>query len=144
MTALQDALKNKGKETPVTPDKTPELKYQHYSCSRQAMRMISTGGRKITFVGYQYLTCEQEIIDYLDNEIAQGLRVITKGDLLTSKEADPLEKLKEKHIAEYLATQRAAQKGDADMGNTKTPEQLLASLKPLATAGVANSGPSDS
>jgi len=126
-------------------DKTEEKKYQHYASSRQSMKMISTVGRKITFVNHQYITCEQGIIDYLDAEIEQGLTVITKGELLTAKEADPMEALRSKHIREYLAAEQQEQIDKAlgktkDMGATKSEEVIKAALKPMSTKGVTNSG----
>ena len=122
----------------LTPKATkePERKFQHYACSRQAMRMITPEGRKITFVGHKYITAEEAIIAYLDAEIANGLRVITKGELLTSLEADPLEALRRKHVAEYLASQKAEEK--QDMGSTKTPAQLLNAINPTGTDKVPN------
>lgn len=120
-----------------------EQKFQHYTSSRQSMQMITCLGRKIVFVGYSYMTCEQEIIDYLDDEIKKGLKVVTKGKLLTSKEADPMEALKTKHREEFLAEQAQELKDIAlgktkDMGNTKSKEQLANSLKPTSSKGVTN------
>lgn len=120
-----------------------DQKYQHYTSARQSMKMITTKGRKVVFVNYQYITCEQEIIKYLDDEIDNGIKVITKGKLLTSKEADPMEALKTKHIAEFLAAQQQEKKDAAlgktkDMGNTKTKEQLATALKPTSSKGVTN------
>ncbi len=120
-----------------------DQKFQHYSSSRQSMRMITTTGRKVIFVNYRYITCEKEIMAYLDDEIEGGLNVITKGDLLTSKEADPMEALKTKHIAEYLLTQQEAAKDAAigitkDMGTTKSKEALANALSPVSSKGVTN------
>ena len=121
--------------------KSNEQKFQHYTSSRQSMRMITEEGRKVTFVNYEYMTCEQAIIDYLDMEIGKGLKVITKGEMLTSKEADPMEALKTKHIKEYLAAEMKEAQDKAvgitkSMGNSKSKEQLAAGSKPLSTTGV--------
>lgn len=118
-----------------------EKKFQHYKSSRQAMKMISKTGRKIIFVNYQYMTCEKDIIEYLNEEIELGLNVITKGELLTSEEADPMAALKRKHIAEYLAKKAEELKNVAlgvskDMGSTKSKEALASGAKPLSTTGV--------
>ena len=128
----------------LTPTpKTEERKFQHYKSSRQAVKLISKTGRKIIFVNFQYLTCEKEIIEYLDEEIELGLNVITKGELLTSAEADPMASLKRKHIAEYLAKEQkeltdAALGKSKDMGNTKSKEALASGANPLSSKGVVS------
>ena len=128
-------------------DKNKEQKYQQYTSSRQSMKMITTKGRKIIFVGYKYMTCEKEIIDYLDHEIANGLKVVTKGELLTSKEADPMEALKTKHIKEYLAKEQQELTDIAlgktkDMGNTKSKEAIAGGANPTSSKGVTNAAKS--
>ena len=127
--------------------KVDEKKYQQYASSRNSMKMITTTGRKIIFVGYKYMTCEQDIIDYLDDEISKGLNVVTKGELLTSKEADPMEALKKKHIQEYLAKEQQELTDIAlgktkDMGNTKSKEAIAGGANPTSSKGVTNAAKS--
>lgn len=124
-----------------------EQKYQLYNSSRNSMRMITTTGRKITFVGYKYMTCEKEIIEYLDDEIDKGLNVVTKGELLTSKEADPMEALKMKHIKEYLAKEQqelleAVSGKTKDMGDTKSKEAIAGGPNAASTKAVINAAKS--
>lgn len=121
--------------------KTEEKKYQHYKSSRVSMRMITTTGRMIAFTNYQFITCDQDLISYLDDEIGKGVNVVTKGELLTHSESDPMEALKRKHIAEYLEKEAEELKQQAlgevkDMGNTKSQEVLAASLKPASSGKV--------
>jgi len=122
-------------------EEVKEVKYQHYNSSRQSMRMITEIGRMISFVNYQYMTCEDDLIDYLNTEIDKGLNVVIKGELLTSKEADPMAALRSKMKEELLkeiaeeAKDRALGK-TKDMGNTKTKEAIASGAKPLSTTGV--------
>lgn len=107
------------------------------------MQLRTTTGKKIGFVGNAFITADPDCIAYLDAEIKAGLNVITKGKLLTSKEADPMEQLKAKHIAEYKAEQEkiatdAAKGVTRDMGNTKSKDAIAAGAKPLSTSGVIN------
>ena len=71
-------------EQPVAPS-VPVVKYQHYKSSRISMRMITPTGGRITFTGYEFITRDKDIIDFLDEEISKGLREVTKGELLTKE-----------------------------------------------------------
>ena len=79
--------------------------YQQYTSSRSSMKMITKKGVPITFINYQYITDNKECIEYLNAEIAAGLNLVEKGDLVSSEEADPMSALKKRHIEEYLAEQ---------------------------------------
>lgn len=100
-----------------------EKLFQQYNSSRISMRLLTKTGRPIIFAGYSFITSDQDLIEYLDEEIKLGLNCISKGEAVTSKEADPMSALKDKHIAEYkaqlLAEKVAAAKGEEpDMGTT--------------------------
>lgn len=130
------------KETLATQEEAgaDETVYQHYSSSRVAIKLITDKGKKITFTDYQFITADQDIIDYLDTEIKSGMNVVTKGKAMTSEEADPMAALKRRHIAEYLETQETQAKADAlgelrNMGSTE--EGSKAKIKPMSTEGVA-------
>lgn len=150
MVDLKDLAQNgaQSSDPADTPVEAEEQKFQHYSSSRSSMRMMTSAGKKISFIGYKLITADQEVIDYLDAEIKAGLGLVTKGELLTSKEADPMEALRRKHIEEYKKEQAqlvadAAAGKLRDMGSTKTPEAIAAGAKPMSTSAVA-SGPSGS
>jgi len=133
-TGLETPEPAASKETAAAAD---PVKYQHYKSSRASVRLISTAGRRITFINHQFVTCEQELIDYLDDEIAKGVPGITRGELLTREEADPMSAIKRKHFEEFKAMQEAeriaAAKGEEkDMGTTVSkPEVSPASTRKL-------------
>lgn len=106
------AAADKPATAPTTKQKEPEKKYQHYSSSRISMRMISTKGRLINFTNFGFATDDQEVIDYLDNEIKLGLKDITKGALITEEEADPMYAFKQQVIAEHEAKKAAEAAGE--------------------------------
>ena len=109
---------------------TKEKMFQSYSSSRPSAKVITTLGRVIRFTRNAFITDNQEEIDYLDDEIAKrGLRGITKGKPVTSLEADPMEGLRRKHIAEYLAAEAAElQASTTDMGKSDQSK-----AKPIAS-----------
>lgn len=121
-----------------------ETKFQQYSSSRMSMRLITDEGKKVNFCNYTFMTTDQDVIDYLDREKEVALRnIIVKGEMVSAKEADPMEALKKKWIAEHEEQKKeeaaAKAKGElADMGNSKSTEELLSALKPAASNQVAN------
>jgi hypothetical protein len=143
-----DALKKEAAKKSYSPESPapketvpsiPEIKYQHYNSSRVAMRMITYGGKAISFANYKFITADPDIIQYLDTEIERGLNTVTKGELLTTDEADPMKALKKAHIQEYLDAKAAETSANysADMGNTKSDEAIAAGPAPMSSAGVA-------
>lgn len=111
------------------PPVVEERKFQHYSSSRLNMAMLTKIGQRINFISGVFITDDKSVIRYLDEEIANGLNIITKGELLTEKEADPMEALKKKHIAEYLEQQAELAKQASlgitrDMGETEEKTRL--------------------
>jgi hypothetical protein len=119
--------KEKAPEEPAAPV-VEEKKFQHYHSSLTSMTMISKIGQRINFVGGKFITADPSVIRYLDDEIEMGMREITKGELLTEKEADPMEVFKAKVIAEYLE-QQAREAVNAALGVKKdfgdSPTQKL-------------------
>jgi len=114
---------------PAVVAQVEERKFQHYSSSRLNMAMLTKIGQRINFISGVFITDDQSVIRYLDEEIANGLNIITKGELLTEKEADPMEALKKKHIAEYLEQQAELAKQASlgitrDMGETEEKTRL--------------------
>lgn len=110
------------------PPSTEEVKFQHYTSARQSVKLLTSSGRSIEFVNFQFITADEELIDYLNNEIRLGLTTITKGELMTAEEADPMVALKRKWQEEYDAelaekAKKAALGQLPDMGNTKPKEQ---------------------
>lgn len=136
-----DVLKAKlHKQDAHTP--TEEVLWQQYRSARAATRTITDKGKHIKFTHHEYYTRESDVVEWLDKEIAGGtLPGITRGELVTTSERDPLEKLKKKHIAEYIKEQEEAAlavlRGESpDMGNSKSPG--AASINPASSKLVAN------
>lgn len=128
--------------------KQEAAKFQHYASSRISMRMITDKGKKITFTKFEFLTQDEEIMEYLDAQIKEAKYTgrnlgITKGNLLTYDDIDPMAVLKRKHIAEYLAAEQkeladkaTGKAGAKDMGTSKSKNE--ASINPVSTKQVAN------
>jgi len=117
------------KPTPPAGDPPPtkvEPKFQHYASSVRSVKLLTDTGKKITFVNFQFITQDEEIIAYLDKEIAcSGIKGFTKGAFITAEEADPMSAVKKKWKEECKAEMRAEQEKKAlgeipDMGDTRT------------------------
>ena len=93
------------------------------------MQFITSGGKKFGFTHYRLVTRDEDVIAYLDLELKQGLPGVTKGELLTAEEADPMTAIKAAAVAEYIATQKAIAEGSMELGNTKNAPDL----KPMST-----------
>lgn len=134
----------------VKPTAKPvEKKYQHYASSRVSTRMLTKTGREIKFVNYQFITDDKDLIEYLNGEIAMGLRAITKGELLTHAESNPMEILKaalKKELESEIETRiraeiEAEMKGKEvelpDMGKTEG----ATTINPATSKDVASGAP---
>ena len=135
----------------ATLGKPTEIKYQHYQCARQSMKMITPKGKKIAFVNFQFITCDQDCIDYLNEAINRGVRSITKGKLMTREEANPMSALKAEWKKEWEAEQAEKRTKDAlgvmpDMGSTakKGSSDTKQPLGAASTKHVANGASSSS
>jgi len=106
----------------IKADTSP--RFQHYASSRRSMRMITEEGKAVIFINFKFITDDEDTIAYLDEEIRKGLRDVTKGELLTSEEADPMAGIKKAAIEEYKQQQAELAKQQAlgiepDMGTTE-------------------------
>ena len=124
---------------------TSERRFQHYAYAKAATQMITPLGKKFSFVKSAYITDDKEIIDFLDQCIADGMKEITKGALLTAKDADPMRAVKDAAVAEYKAELAEAAKNAAlgvfpDMGTTSASTATLgaASTRQVINAGVSS------
>lgn len=97
--------------------------YQQYTSSRVSTTLITPSGKRIRFSNYQYYTVDSDIINYLDKEIAAGLKGFIKGKLLTSAELDPEAAKKREIIEEFKASQEGR-----DFGNTKPKSERTTAL----------------
>lgn len=123
--------------------KQAEKKFQHYGSGRSSTRVVTTTGRRIDFTNHQFITGDKDLIDFLNGEIDAGLHGITKGQLMTSEEANPMEALKASHFKEFQEMQAEALKRQAlgierDMGATKATSKMP--LNPTSTKAVPAAG----
>lgn len=129
--------------TTLEVNEVNEKKFQHYSYAKAATQMITPLGKKFSFIKSAYITDDSEIIEYLDDCIAAGMKEIVKGSLLTAKDADPMRAVKDAAIAEYKAELEEKAKKEAlgiftDMGNVST--EGAAKLGAASTRQVINAG----
>lgn len=128
-----------------------EKLFQVYSSPRQSWKTITKTGRMIIFIEGQFITDNALDIEYLDEEVANGHPWLIKGAPVTSKEADPMARLKAKIIAEY-EEEREAQAATAKLvdptaaklgetGNTESakPQPLNSATTDLLASLQANS-----
>lgn len=114
-----------------------ERVFTKFSSTRQATRMFTHKGIRISFVNHQFITDNEEIISYLRDEIKQGLRVIKEEGQYTSADLDPMVQLRNKFFAEFKAEQEAKEiaklKGELpDMGSTVQGNLNASSSKNVA------------
>jgi len=117
--------------------KEPEKLYHVYHCTIKSCRMITEIGRVISFVDGMYVTDQQPEIDYLEKQLAAGhtkLSVVAGKELMTSDELDPMEVLRKKHIAEYLAEQKKLAEGKSVVDSVSVVQKL----NPGSTGDVAD------
>ena len=137
MTNITTGTPNLGSLATSAPD---AVKFQHYSSAKAATKFITDTGQVVCFINFQFITSDKSVMAYLDSEIAAGNTSITKGELMTAEEADPMSALKRKHIAEYQAAEaekaKAAALGEvANMGDTKPKDKHV---NVMSTSGVAS------
>ena len=128
-------------EVQADAEAKPEKTYQHYTSAKPAMKLLTTKGKLIIFTHHNYITDDEECIDYLDAEIKLGLNAVTRGDRLTSAEADPMASFKAQIIKEHedKKAKEASDKAKGiipNMGNTKSAN--AAAINPLGSGGVAS------
>ena len=84
------------------------IPFHVFYSTAKSMQVIDSKGQPIVFVSGRYHTRDKSKIDFLNKMIEDGTTaVFTNPDQLTMSDADldPMETLKRKHIAEYLAEQ---------------------------------------
>lgn len=114
--------------------------YQQYKSAKPSTRIVTDKGIRIAFVGFELLTVDEHVIDYLDAQIkVHGLPGITKGEALTSADRDPMatleRQLRDKIRAEIEAEMLAKSKGEVrNMGDTEAKGMKVAGTDKLSTA----------
>lgn len=134
-------------ETQVEEPKKEGRMFQHYSSAKSAMQMITEKGKKIKFVSYQFITDDEDIIEYLNTEIKGGLRDITKGKLMSLEEANPMVAIRRQHFIEFQEEQERQRVAEAlgeerNMGETN--EGKKSPLGAASTKQIVNASGSSS
>jgi hypothetical protein len=102
-----------------------DIVFQQYKASRSSARIVTDKGIRITFAGFELLTHDPAVIEYLDAQIAiHGLPGITKGEALTLNDRNPMATMERKlriQIKKELEEEAAARaRGEfKDMGSTE-------------------------
>jgi len=128
---------------PPTSSKLDEPKEYHvYHCARETMHMHTPSGRDIRFHDKRCVTDNEEVIEYLDSEIAAGNRFITVNKdqpTVTSDDLDPMAVIRRNIIKEYLAEQQAEAAANAprDMGSYDNQNGIQPRVKIPSTADIA-------
>ena len=113
-------------------EQTNKVEYQTYRSTLTSHKMVTPGGKVLQVIGNQFVTNNEDDIAFLDAEIKAGFPYLTKGDVVTSEELDPMVALRKKIIAEYLASEAAELGGQPDASTSDTP-----TLTPVSSEKVA-------
>ena len=125
---------------------TTETKYQIYTSSMQAHKLIMPCGKVLHVTKGQFVTCDEAEIAFIDAEIKLGFKYLTKGGTTTSATADPMAAYKAKigkeAIAEYLAKEQAELKQEIPEKKvpeaSKVPSQIASTVvKPASTLDLS-------
>lgn len=136
-TALQV---NKEKEQKLESKGTlvEKEQFQEYKAARSSVRLITHGGIKVTFTDFRLLTQSPAVMDYLNSEIKAGtLPGITKGELLTLDEVNPMATLKRKVRAELLEEMKKEASDKAEGITRDMGESAMQKLNPANSGHVA-------
>lgn len=92
--------------TPTAVTEVEEKTFHVFHCTILSCKMLTETGRTIAFVNGVFITDVEEELNYLKAQIALNhprLRTEKGKEVMTASELDPMEVLRKKHIAEYLA-----------------------------------------
>lgn len=125
-------------QSALVAEKEVEKTYQVYKSSLASQRIAMPNGKLINITSNKYITAMEDEIEFLDNEIKKGFPYLTKGEPVVSSDLDPMNALRKKFYAEFLAEQTKVPA--PALGNTETAPIIPASTNDLgALAGNSNS-----
>ena len=93
-----------------------------FKCRIPSCKYLFSNGKEANFIGGKYLTDLDIEISQLENEIKSGhphIYVDAAEKEVDTEQMDPIEQIKKKAIAEYLAAQKAALDPNNDRGSTE-------------------------
>lgn len=93
-----------------------------FKCRIPSSKYLFSNGKEANFIGGRYMTDVEAEISALEDEIKLGhphIYVDSAEKEIDTEQMDPIEQIKKKAIAEYVAAQAKAIKTSNDMGNTE-------------------------
>lgn len=93
-----------------------------FKCRIPSSKYLFSNGKEANFIGGKYMTDVEAEISALEGEIKIGhphIYVDAAEKEIDTEQMDPIEQIKKKAIAEYLAAQAQAVKTTNNMGNTE-------------------------
>lgn len=123
----------------IAENQGAKKEYNSYVSALVSTQMITKFGRRIRFTDKLFITKDPALIEYLDEEIANGNQYISKGEMVDTAERDPMAVLRAKHFKEFKEMQAEEARNKAlgitkDMGNTGAKT----GLNPLSTGNTAS------
>lgn len=136
MSNLKAPMQTKSPASVPAPQEEQVL-YTVYRSTIKNHGIIMKSGKVLHIIDNEFITANEEEIEFLDKEIKSGFPFIRKVDKITSSSRDPMKALRDKIIAEYEAKKAAdAAKQVPVMGNSDTGMSVANKLNPGSTAMV--------
>lgn len=113
--------------------------FQLFFSSVFSMQVISSKGKAMAFVGGRYWTDDEGEINDLQGLIDAGNQTIYRNEnqlTIAEDELDPMNVLRKKIIAEYLAEQAAQIDSSNDRGNTENERLTPQSTQDIAAVAI--------
>lgn len=105
----------------MTEQVTQEKKYNLYFSALPSMQVVTTSGKRISFISGKYFTANAEEITYLDEMVSLGrdIYVDPKQLSLSESERDPMNALRAKFFKEFTEQQQAQLNPENERGSSE-------------------------
>jgi len=116
--------------------------HRMFKSTLKSCQYITADGTICGFVAGRFHTGDEKVIKELEQQIAAGhphLYVDSAEVEVDTEMLDPIEQIKRKAIADYIAAQNAANRPENDRGNT-----VQGKLEGIVNSGVVGEGSSGS
>lgn len=121
------------KSSESVPSEAAEILYHVYISSKTNQRIAMTSGKLLTIIASKLITCQADEIAFLDECIATGFPGLSKGESVLASDLDPMNALRKKFYAEFVAAQEA----ERTVATAVLADTSAAKLVPSSTADVA-------
>ena len=123
----------------MTNETGAEASFQSYRSARIATKIVTITGITVNFTNHQFITNNKEIIAYLDEAIKAGLSGITRGDVVTSEDLDPMVALRKKFYAEFREAEAKREAELQDFSPAEgSPESSAKKIGMTSSATIVN------